>query len=115
MLPSVVRIEVETGIGSTAGAQRIGEGSRFVWSENGHVVTNHHVIENADRVTIIFADGTEVNGKVLGSDPDSDLAMLIIFTWPPSASSRSRWVTAPRSESASWPSPSALLSDRNSR
>ena len=42
----------------------------------GHVVTNHHVIADADRVTVIFADGLEVEAKVLGSDPDADLAVL---------------------------------------
>jgi len=53
-----------------------GEGSGFVWDDQGRIVTNHHVIADADRVTVIFADGTELEAKVLGSDPDSDLAVL---------------------------------------
>ena len=53
-----------------------GEGSGFVWDDQGRIVTNHHVIAGADRVTVIFADGTELEATVLGSDPDSDLAVL---------------------------------------
>ncbi len=55
---------------------RNGEGSGFVWSAEGHIVTNHHVIDNADRVIVYFADGTEAEAEVLGEDPDSDLAVL---------------------------------------
>jgi 2-alkenal reductase len=55
---------------------RRGEGSGFVWDDQGHIVTNHHVIEGADRVVVTFADDTEVEAKVLGTDPDSDLAVL---------------------------------------
>ena len=54
------------------------EGSGFVWSTDGHVVTNQHVIENADRVTVTFADGLELDATVLGSDAGSDLAVLKI-------------------------------------
>ena len=84
VLPSVVRIEVASSVagGQTPqgqlpdGFQQRGEGSGFVWSQDGYIVTNHHVVDDADRVTIVFADGTEVEGEVLGSDPDSDLAVL---------------------------------------
>lgn len=55
---------------------RRGEGSGFVWDEQGHVVTNNHVVQAADSVTVVFADGTEAAAKVLGTDPDSDLAVL---------------------------------------
>ena len=53
-----------------------GEGSGFVWDEEGRVVTNNHVIEGADRVTVIFADREEIEATVIGTDPDSDLAVL---------------------------------------
>lgn len=55
--------------------QRSG-GSGFVWDDQGRIVTNHHVVDGADRITVIFADGTELKAEVLGSDPDSDLAVL---------------------------------------
>jgi 2-alkenal reductase len=53
-----------------------GEGSGFVWDEEGHIVTNNHVIQDADRVTVVFADRTEIEARVMGTDPDSDLAVL---------------------------------------
>jgi len=51
-------------------------GSGFVWDDQGHIVTNHHVVDGADRLTVIFSDGTERQAEVLGTDPDSDLAVL---------------------------------------
>ena len=55
---------------------RQGEGSGFVWDQQGHIVTNNHVIEGASRVTVVFADRTELEATVIGTDPDSDLAVL---------------------------------------
>ena len=51
-------------------------GSGFVWDDAGHIVTNHHVVEGNDAVTVILSDDTELTAEVLGSDPDSDLALL---------------------------------------
>ncbi len=89
-LPSVVYIRVERNVpasqGRFGGPSRgegfapAGEGSGFVWSGEGHIVTNHHVIAEADRVTVVFADGSEFEAEVLGSDADSDLAVLKIDT-----------------------------------
>ena len=53
-----------------------GEGSGFIWNNEGYVVTNHHVVADSDRITIIFADGSEYEANIVGSDPDSDLAVL---------------------------------------
>lgn len=53
-----------------------GSGTGFVWDEEGHIVTNNHVIENAVEVTITYSDGIERDAKVIGADPDSDLAVL---------------------------------------
>lgn len=55
-----------------------GEGSGFVWDNQGHIVTNNHVVEDAERVTVIFADGEEFEAEVVGTDPDSDLAVLVV-------------------------------------
>ncbi len=55
---------------------RRGEGSGFVWDKEGHIVTNNHVVENADRVEIVFADHSVAEATVLGTDPDSDLAVV---------------------------------------
>ena len=71
VLPSVVQIRVEQDSNS-------GEGSGFVWDNEGHIITNHHVIQGVDGVTVLFADGSEYQAEVLGTDPTSDLAVLKI-------------------------------------
>ncbi len=53
-----------------------GSGTGFVWDEEGHIVTNNHVIENAVEITITYSDGIQRDAKVIGADPDSDLAVL---------------------------------------
>ena len=53
-----------------------GSGTGFVWDEEGHIVTNNHVIEDAVEVTITYSDGIQRTAKVIGADPDSDLAVL---------------------------------------
>ena len=53
-----------------------GEGSGFVWDEEGHIITNQHVVENAGRVTVQLADGTELDAEIVGGDPFSDIAVL---------------------------------------
>ena len=51
-------------------------GSGFVISEDGYVVTNNHVIEGADEITIEFFSGEELIAKVIGTDPNTDIALL---------------------------------------
>jgi len=53
-----------------------GAGSGFVWNEEGYIVTNFHVVRNADSLTVVLADQTEHEGRVVGVDPDHDLAVL---------------------------------------
>lgn len=53
-----------------------GQGSGFVWDEEGHLVTNNHVVEGADKVEVTFWDETAVEAEVVGTDPDSDLAVI---------------------------------------
>jgi S1-C subfamily serine protease len=53
-----------------------GLGSGFIWDKEGDIVTNNHVVSGADRISVTFEDGTSVSGKVIGSDPDSDLAVV---------------------------------------
>lgn len=52
------------------------EGSGFVYDAEGHIVTNNHVVANANRIIVTFADGTEAEAKVVGTDPGSDLAVI---------------------------------------
>ncbi len=53
-----------------------GEGSGFVWDADGHIVTNNHVVDGADKVVVVFADGTEATATVVGNDPGADLAVV---------------------------------------
>ena len=50
--------------------------SGFVWDKEGHIVTNNHVVEDADTITVTFVDDTIVPAEVVGTDPDSDLAVI---------------------------------------
>ncbi len=51
-------------------------GSGFVWDDQGHIVTNNHVVAGAGRIHVTFYDGTTVEATLVGSDPYSDLAVL---------------------------------------
>lgn len=55
-------------------------GSGFIISADGYVVTNNHVIENADEVEVVLNDDRRFKGKVIGKDPKTDLALLKIET-----------------------------------
>jgi serine protease Do len=51
-------------------------GSGFVYDDNGHILTNYHVVENAEKITVTFQDGVEASAKVVGTDPKSDVAVI---------------------------------------
>lgn len=53
-----------------------GLGSGFLWDNQGHIVTNNHVIEGAARLEVTFSDGATVSATVVGADPGSDLAVI---------------------------------------
>jgi S1-C subfamily serine protease len=53
-----------------------GSGSGFVWNKQGHIVTNFHVIYGANAIKVTLADRTEHQAKLVGADPDHDLAVL---------------------------------------
>ena len=74
-------VEVSTSTGAQAdpfGNQAPGgaTGSGFVIDEEGHIVTNQHVVDGAESVTVRFSDGTEVDAEVVGTDPSTDIAVL---------------------------------------
>ncbi len=72
--PSIVNIDV-------AGAVDVGDfgsGSGFVIDVEGHVVTNNHVVEDARRIYVTFADGSVAEAELVGGDPASDLAVIKI-------------------------------------
>jgi S1-C subfamily serine protease len=55
-----------------------GSGSGFVWNKQGHIVTNFHVIYGANAIKVTLADRSEHQAKLVGADPDHDLAVLQI-------------------------------------
>lgn len=57
-----------------------GTGSGFLWDNNGHVVTNYHVVKNAKSITVSLEDNEMLEAEMIGSDPFTDLAVLKIKT-----------------------------------
>ena len=53
-----------------------GLGSGFVWDQNGHIVTNNHVVRGAEKIEVTFSDGSILPATLVGTDPDSDLAVV---------------------------------------
>jgi 2-alkenal reductase len=72
--PAVVFIEVLAEQGQ--GLMPLGSGSGFLIDSEGRIVTNNHVVEDADVIEITFADGSVAEAVVLGLDPYSDLAVI---------------------------------------
>ncbi len=65
------------GFGTQTGVSEA-SGSGFVYSADGYIITNHHVIENATKVTVILHDSKQYEAEVIGSDSLSDIAVLKI-------------------------------------
>ncbi|MBS0617310.1 MAG: trypsin-like peptidase domain-containing protein [Spirochaetes bacterium] len=58
--------------------KRAGLGSGFIISSDGYAVTNHHVVQKVDKITVKFTNGKEYAAKLIGSDPNSDIALIKI-------------------------------------
>ena len=71
--PAVVEVDVTQGAGIL---QRTGSGSGFLIDDNGHIVTNSHVVRGADAITVRLSDGRSIDATRLGSSPADDLALL---------------------------------------
>jgi 2-alkenal reductase len=78
--PAVVYIEVLVKQEGTF--MPLGSGSGFVIDTKGHIVTNNHVIEEADAIQVIFFDGSLTEATVIGQDPYSDLAVIQVNVAP---------------------------------
>lgn len=71
--PSVVRLAIGSG-----GRGRNGSGSGVILSPDGFILTNSHVVQGAKRAEVAALDGRVFSGRVLGDDPDTDLALVRI-------------------------------------
>jgi S1-C subfamily serine protease len=69
--PSVVRLDIRRGDG-----QRAGSGSGVIVSPDGLILTNSHVVQGAKRADVTTLDGRLLSARVLGDDPDTDLALV---------------------------------------
>jgi S1-C subfamily serine protease len=80
MSPSVVNIEVHTSARTRSGEAREkrGGGSGFVFTPDGLILTNSHVVHDARRIEVTLADGRRMPARPLGDDPASDLAVIQI-------------------------------------
>ncbi len=68
-------VEISVGGGDSLGGQQA-QGSGFVFDEEGHIVTNHHVVSSGGTVNVRFFDGSTRRGNVVGTDRSTDLAVI---------------------------------------
>lgn len=87
LTPSVVNIssfsqsETENGEGNTPLSESLGSG--FIIDGNGYIITNNHVVDKAESISITLSDNTKTEARVIGKDPKTDLALIKIETKRP--------------------------------
>jgi S1-C subfamily serine protease len=68
------QVTIINGVPATGRSTALGSG--FVYDNQGHIITNHHVIDGATTADVTFTDGNTYSAKVIGKDPDADIAVL---------------------------------------
>lgn len=77
--PSVVNIDVRTAPQATpfsTGQSQQGIGSGVIYKASGYIITNNHVVADAQDITVTLASGEELKGKKVGADPENDIAVV---------------------------------------
>jgi len=71
------------GFGDPRKISRVGSG--FVYDNKGHIVTNNHVVENSEKISVTFSDGVEASATLVGTDEKSDVAVIKVdnTSYPP--------------------------------
>ncbi len=82
--PAVVNITTQVLVNSFffGAYPEEGSGSGFVWDDAGHIVTNYHVVENADSLSVNFGNDTSLPAEIVGIDPPNDLAVIKVEQLP---------------------------------
>src|SRR5919106_1492696 len=79
--PGVVQVtSTNRDIDTSAGSAPPALGSGFVVDKAGHIVTNYHVVQGGDRISVSFSNRDTVDAKLVGTDPSTDLALLEVET-----------------------------------
>ena len=84
------------GDGRATPSPQVGLGSGVIVSAHGYLLTNNHVIEGADAIEVQLADGRQLRAKLIGTDPETDLALLQIDTRPAAGDHARRSAVDPR-------------------
>jgi S1-C subfamily serine protease len=71
---------IKTRISTEFGLEDYAQGSGFIYSEDGYILTNYHVIEDADEITVTFTSGNIAKANIIGTDPYSDIAVIKVET-----------------------------------
>ena len=94
---------VAIGVFSEEGGSGLGSG--FVFDDKGHIITNYHVVRSATDLEVDFPSGLKTRGEVIGTDADSDIAVVKVDV-PPKNCTLCHWETQTRSRLVKllWPS-----------
>jgi putative serine protease PepD len=71
VIPSIVAVDFDNFL-------QTGAGSGVVYGDSGYIITNHHVIGGADRISVVFSDGARFPAEVVGTDPVTDIGVLLV-------------------------------------